>query len=143
MDIAELARRSGLPASTLRYYEEKGLIRSIGRHGLRRVFEAEALQKLALISMARQSGFTLDEIATMFDETGAPDLDRSLFRDKADALDATIENLIAVRDSLRHIANCDADNHWNCPQFRKILEGAISAPRVKQIRVPSNATTKN
>jgi len=35
LDIAEVAQRSGVPASTLRYYDEKGLIASIGRHGLR------------------------------------------------------------------------------------------------------------
>ncbi|WP_260440806.1 MerR family DNA-binding transcriptional regulator, partial [Pseudomonas aeruginosa] len=37
LDIGEVARRSGVPASTLRYYEEKGLIASSGRHGLRRL----------------------------------------------------------------------------------------------------------
>lgn len=42
MDIAEVSRRSGLPASALRFYEDKGLIRSIGRRGLRRLFSADA-----------------------------------------------------------------------------------------------------
>ena len=36
MDITEVAKRSGVPASTLRFYEEKGLIASVGRRGLRR-----------------------------------------------------------------------------------------------------------
>ena len=40
LDIAEVARRTGVPASTLRYYEEKGLITSTGRRGLRRLFDA-------------------------------------------------------------------------------------------------------
>lgn len=39
LDIAEVARRTGLPPSTLRFYEEKGLIASIGRRGLRRLFD--------------------------------------------------------------------------------------------------------
>lgn len=47
LDIAEVARRSGLPASTLRFYEEKGLIRSIGRCGLRRAFNPGVLHQLA------------------------------------------------------------------------------------------------
>lgn len=48
MDIGQVARWSGLPASTLRYYEEKGLIRSIGRNGLKRVFDASVVQRLSL-----------------------------------------------------------------------------------------------
>lgn len=48
MDITEVARRSGLPASTLRFYEEKGLIASIGRRGLHRVFDPNVLERLAL-----------------------------------------------------------------------------------------------
>ena len=44
LDIAEVARRSGLPASTLRFYEEKGLIDSVGRHGLRRLFGPDVLE---------------------------------------------------------------------------------------------------
>ena len=51
MDIAEVAKRSGVPASTLRYYEEKGLIASVGRQGLRRVFTPNVLNQLALIAL--------------------------------------------------------------------------------------------
>lgn len=52
MDIAEVARRSGMAASTLRYYEDQGLIRSIGRKGLRPVFDVDILPRLALIALA-------------------------------------------------------------------------------------------
>jgi len=48
LDIAEVARRSGVPASTLRFYEKKGLIASTGRRGLRRVFDPRVLERLAL-----------------------------------------------------------------------------------------------
>lgn len=44
-DIAEVARRSGIPASALRYYEERGLIESVGRHGLRRTFHAQVFKR--------------------------------------------------------------------------------------------------
>ena len=43
LDIAEVAQRSGIPASTLRFYEEKGLIASTGRRGLRRLFDMDVL----------------------------------------------------------------------------------------------------
>jgi DNA-binding transcriptional MerR regulator len=51
VDITDVARRSGLRASTLRFYEEKGLIASIGRRGLHRVFDPGVLERLALIAL--------------------------------------------------------------------------------------------
>ena len=66
LDIAEVAQRSGVPASALRFYEEKGLIRSIGRRGLRRLFDPGVIEQLALIALGQASGFSLDEIAGMF-----------------------------------------------------------------------------
>lgn len=57
MDISEVAKRSGVPASTLRFYEEKGLIVSVGRHGLRRQYNANVLEQLALIALGRSAVF--------------------------------------------------------------------------------------
>ena len=125
LDIATVAQRSGVPASTLRYYEEKGLIASIGRHGLRRVFDAGVLERLALIALGRQAGFSLDEIATTFAGAGArPRIDRARLAAKADELDATIARLAALRDGLRHAARCPAPSHFDCPTFRKLLARA-------------------
>ena len=90
IDIAEVALRSGLPASTLRYYEEQGLISSIGRRGLRRLFEPAVLGRLALISLGRTAGFSLDEIASMVGSGGQPNIDRTILAAKADELDAKI-----------------------------------------------------
>lgn len=56
MDITEVARRSGVPASTLRFYEEKELIASIGRWGLHRVFDHGVLERLVLIALGRSAG---------------------------------------------------------------------------------------
>jgi len=89
-DIAEVARRSGVPASTLRFYEEKGLIVSAGRRGLRRLFEPAVFEKLALIALARASGFTLEEIARMFSPDGRVRIDRQMLAAKADELDRTM-----------------------------------------------------
>jgi DNA-binding transcriptional MerR regulator len=102
LDIAEVAREARLPASTLRYYEEKGLIRSVGRRGLRRVFDAGVLERLALIALGRAAGFSLDEIAGMFAPDGQPRVDRRKLLDKAEELDRTIRELSALRDGLRH-----------------------------------------
>ena len=126
MDIVEVARRSGVPASTLRFYEEKGLIASTGRRGLRRVFDPGVLQRLALIRLGCASGFSLDEMARMFAPDGRPRIDRQMLAGKAKELDAKIRELSAVRDSLRHAAVCPAPSHMECPTFRRLLNAAMS-----------------
>lgn len=78
VDIAEVTQRTGLPASTLRFYEEKGRIRAIGRRGLRRLFDPDILERLALISLGRTAGFSLEEIGQMFNADAWPQLDRSM-----------------------------------------------------------------
>jgi DNA-binding transcriptional MerR regulator len=126
LDIAEVGRRSGLPASTLRYYEEKGLIASIGRHGLRRLFSPQVLERLALITLGRAAGFSLDEIAGMFAPDGQPRIDRKMLAAKAESLDRTIRKLSALRNGLRHAAACPARSHMECPKFRRYLRAASS-----------------
>lgn len=125
LDIGEVARRAKLPPSTLRFYEEKGLIASVGRRGLRRLFSAEVLERLALIAIGRSAGFSLDEIAAMFDTDGRPMIDRQKLRDKADELDRTIAKLARMRDGLRHAAACKAPSHLECPTFRRILRAQL------------------
>ncbi|ASD67312.1 helix-turn-helix domain-containing protein [Pseudoalteromonas piscicida] len=122
MDISEVAKKSGLPASTLRYYEEKGLIRSIGRQGLKRVFPPSILERLALITLGRNAGFSLDEIADMFTPEGKADIDRAKLQSKADELNETIKHLTAMRDGLYHAAKCPAPSHFECPTFQKLLK---------------------
>ena len=126
MDISEVARRSGLPASTLRFYEEKKLIASVGRRGLRRLFDAGVLERLALIALGRAAGFSLDEIAGMFGPDGRPRIDRQRLAAKANELDARIRELRALRDSLRHGAACPAPSYLECTTFRRLLQAAAS-----------------
>ena len=125
-DIAEVAQRSGVPASTLRFYEEKRLIKSIGRRGLRRLFDPRVLEQLALIALGRSAGFSLDEIALMFAPDGRPCIDRQMLAAKADELDRTIHKLTGLRDGLRHAAACPAPSHMECPTFRRLLRAARS-----------------
>jgi DNA-binding transcriptional MerR regulator len=139
MDIAEVAKRSGIPASTLRFYEEKGLIASRGRQGLRRVFDASVLDRLALIALGSAAGFSLDDIGRMFTADGRPRIDRKRLDAKADELDGTIRKLTAMRDGLRHAAACPAPSHLECPTFRRLLRAAAHGtigPRAKKRRAP-------
>jgi len=124
MDISEVARRSGVPASALRFYEEKGLIASVGREGLRRRFAPGVLDQLALIALGQAAGFTLEEIGAMFSPEGRPSIDRRMLTAKADEIDATIKRLKAMSHGLRHAAVCRAPSHAECPSFQRLLKAA-------------------
>ncbi|WP_426139277.1 helix-turn-helix domain-containing protein [Pseudomonas sp. DWP3-1-2] len=124
LDIGEVAAQSGIKPSALRYYEEVGLICSVSRHGLRRQFAPEVLLQLKLITMGKLAGFSLEEIAGMFGRNGMPDLPRAGLHQKADEIDRHIRELIALRDTLRHVAECPAPSHMECATFKRLLEVA-------------------
>lgn len=128
IDISELARRSGVRASTLRFYEEKGLIASTGRRGLKRLFDPATTERLALIALGRASGFSLDEIAGLL---GGPDIDRAALRAKAAELDRRIETLTRMRDGLTHAAACKVPQLMDCPHFLRIVKVAGARRRYR------------
>lgn len=127
MDIAEVVKRSGLPASTLRFYEEKGLVRVLNRQGERRRFGPRILDQLALISLGQSAGFSLEEIRSMLTSNGEPDIDRQALLAKADEIDASIKRLRAMSRGLRHAAACPAPSHAECPTFQRLLQAAAAA----------------
>jgi len=135
MDISEASKESGLPASTLRYYEEKGLIKSIGRHGLKRLYPSNILLRLSLIALGQKSGFSLQEIKSMFGEKGIT-IDRQKLQDKAEELDQKINELTAMRDGLRHAAKCCHSNQLDCPKFQKYLK--VAQHKIKQEKIEAS-----
>jgi DNA-binding transcriptional MerR regulator len=108
------------------------LIASIGRRGLRRVFDAGILQRLAFIALGRAAGFSLDEIARMVPADGSPRIERDYLAAKAAELERTIRKLIAMRDGLRHAAVCPAPSHLDCPTFRRLLKLASARARARR-----------
>lgn len=138
LDIAEVVKQSGIPASTLRFYEEKGLIRSIGRRGLRRLFHAGILERLAIIALGRSAGFSLQEISGMFAPDGRPRINRQMLAAKAEELDKTIRKLSAMRNGLRHAAVCPAPSHMECPKFRRYLQAAAASGAI----APDNTVSR-
>ena len=126
MNISEVALRSGLSTATLRYYERKGLVTSIGRVGNRRQFDDAVLERLALISLGQAAGSSLDEIAGMFAPDGKPRIDREALSVRAAEIDKTITRLVAMRDGLLHAARCPAPSHMECRSFRLLLR--LTAP---------------
>ena len=145
MDIAEVARRSGVAASALRFYEEKGLIASTGRDGLRRTFSPDVIDRLSLIALGQVAGFSLDEIKDMLSADGRTRIDRAALRSKAEEIDSTIRRLRALSNGLHHAAVCPAENHSECPKFKRLVRaagaGKLAAPakgRRKPVGVRAN-----
>lgn len=138
MDIGDVAKRAGVSASTLRYYEEKRLIASNGRRGLRRTFDAGVIQRLALIALGQAAGFSLEEIRSMLGSGTVGQINREALASKADELDGTIRTLTAMRDGLRHAALCSAPSHLECPKFRRLMRlaatGAIKGAEPRPFR---------
>lgn len=139
MDISEVAKQTGLPSSTVRYYDNQGLISAVSAPGERRRFTPQVLDQLALIALGQAGGLSLEEIRAMLPLDGAPQVDRQLLLSKADQLDATIKRLRAMSDGLRHAAHCPATNHTQCPQFQRLLKAA--ANRVKKNKTSGSSET--
>ncbi len=108
----------------LRFYEEKGLILSIARHGLRSRLAPGVLDQLALIALGQAAGFSLDEIGSKFSPNGQPTTDRWMLAAKADEIDGMIKRLRVMSSGLRHAAACPAPSHAERPTFRRLLRAA-------------------
>jgi DNA-binding transcriptional MerR regulator len=124
IDIGEVTDRSGLAASALRFYEREGLIKSVARSGLRRQYAPEVLQRLAAISLARLSGFTIAEIRLLFATNGTPEEWKPLAAVKVEELSAQIERLEFLRTNLQHALGCKSPNIWSCKYFQHALATA-------------------
>jgi DNA-binding transcriptional MerR regulator len=131
MDISEVARRTGVPASALRFYEKKGLISPTSPPGERRRFATCVIDQLALIALGQAGGLSLDEIRAMLSPDGAVQVDRKVLLAKAGEIDATIKRLRAMSEGLRHAAECPAANHAQCPTFQRLVKVA-AAGRLRQ-----------
>ena len=118
MDIADVAKRTGVPASTLRYYEKKGLLKSLAGRGQRRQFAADVADRLALIALGQAAGVSLDEVGAMLVDL---QVDRQMLIAKADELDARIRRLQAMSKGLRHAAQCREQDHLACPKFQRLM----------------------
>ncbi|MEV5824718.1 MerR family transcriptional regulator [Spirillospora sp. NPDC052242] len=121
LDISEVAERSGLTASALRFYERRELISPAGRNGLRRIYRPDVLDRLALISCARSAGFTIAEIAGFLRATPGDDALRARMAAKARTLDEDIARLTRMRDSLHHASTCTHAPLVECPHFKNTI----------------------
>ena len=137
LDIAEVAAKSGVQPSALRFYEEAGLIAPVARHGLRRQYDRDVLMQLKLIAMGKSAGFSLEDIAGMFGRDGLQ-LPRPVMHQRADEIDRQVRELTSLSILLRHVAECRAPSHLECPTFRRLMDLAGKrAARRKSTKTPA------
>jgi MerR family redox-sensitive transcriptional activator SoxR len=116
--IGEIARDTGLPASTIRYYEEIGLVTAPPRVSGQRAFGSDAVDRLRLIKLIARLGFSLDEIRQLVVGLDEGDPHTAPWAEFAGAklvdLDSQIANLQGVRDQLREAMECSCTDPAAC-----------------------------
>jgi DNA-binding transcriptional MerR regulator len=120
MSIGELSRRSGLAASCIRYYERIGLLPRAARVSGRRMFDADALRRLALVTAAAQTGFSLAEIRELVSESKSGKWRIAVLR-KIDELDATVRRFRTMKRMLEEALRCGCVDAELCLRFYELL----------------------
>jgi len=135
MNIGEAARRSGLSAKTIRYYEETGLIAPAARaeNGYRDYSDTD-VHKLRFVRHARGLGFSVDEcsqLLSLYQDTGRQSADVKAIAEKhLSDVEAKIRELEELRNTLSHLVTCcHGDNRPDCPILEGIAEGPEDDPR--------------
>ncbi|MEJ5865450.1 Cu(I)-responsive transcriptional regulator [Pseudomonas farsensis] len=132
MNIGQAARRSGLSAKMIRYYESIGLLRPAQRSDSGyRVYQAQDLHSLAFIKRSRDLGFSLDEVArllTLWQDRHRASADvKALAMQHIDELNRRIEELVSLRDTLGElVATCQGDDRPDCPILKGLADGCCN-----------------
>jgi len=120
MNIKDVAERSGLPAKTIRYYEEIGLIRPARAENGYRHFREADLHKLTFLGRARSLGFSIEDCRTLlalYEDRARASADvKRLAEDHLHRIDRKLDELAAMRDTLAHLVrSCAGDGRPDCP----------------------------
>ncbi|MDO7904259.1 Cu(I)-responsive transcriptional regulator [Pseudomonas sp. K1(2024)] len=125
MNIGQAARRTGLSAKMIRYYESIGLLKPALRSDSGyRLYQQEDLHSLNFIKRSRDLGFSLDEVARLLalwqDRQRASADVKALATQHIEDLNRRIEEMVSLRDTLSElVAHCHGDDRPDCP----ILQG--------------------
>ena len=126
--IGELARRTGLAGSALRYYERAGLLSPTARAGGRRHYGSSSAERVALIRLCQDAGFTLREIRALLtawsrrSRVWAP-----LAQAKLRELDMRIAQAERAKALVQHALACPHRNLVTCPNFRATLKSYLES----------------
>ncbi|MGR3461141.1 MAG: Cu(I)-responsive transcriptional regulator [Roseovarius sp.] len=120
MNIGDVSQRTGLPAKTIRYYEEIDLVRPLrGENGYRR-FREHDVHKLGFLGRARSLGFSIEDcrglLALYEDDSRASADVRRIAKAHLERIDAKLARLGAMRATLAHLVEaCAGDHRPDCP----------------------------
>ena len=125
MNISDAAKATGLPAKTIRYYEEIGLITPQRSANGYRSFSQTALHQLHFLARARALGFSIEDcrslVALWADRDRASADVRAIARDHLDEIETKIADLSAMRDTLKHLVQtCAGDDRPDCPILNRL-----------------------
>ena len=120
MNISDVASRSGLPAKTIRYYEDIGLVTPKRDYNGYRAFAEADLHKLAFLGRARSLGFSIADcrkLLALYEDRGRSSADvRAVAKEHLAQIEAKLGELTAKRDTLAHLVSCCAgDDRPDCP----------------------------
>jgi MerR family transcriptional regulator, copper efflux regulator len=121
MNIGAIAKRTGLPAKTIRYYESIGLIPpALRSEGNYRTYSEQDLQTLKFVQRARGLGFSVKDVSRLLtlwqDRRRASAEVRRMAQDHVGEIDRKIEELKGMRRTLTHlIERCHGDSRPDCP----------------------------
>jgi DNA-binding transcriptional MerR regulator len=124
LSIGELSECTGVPASTLRYYDELGLVRPATRVAGRRRYATSAIKDVGLILHFRDIGFTLAEIGA-FLTGGRQQSRRDMIDSKLAELAEQQRRIEVARIALEHGRQCPADEPMKCSRFWSIIDGRL------------------
>ena len=128
MNIGEAADITGLPAKTIRYYEDIGLIRPARAANGYRDYDDKDVHRLAFIQRSRSLGFTIDECRSLLslyeDKERASSDVKALAMDKIREIDRKLLELESLSGTLKTLAdNCHGDDRPDCPIINEIAGG--------------------
>ena len=120
MNIGDVSKRAGLPAKTIRYYEEIGLISPLRDANGYRSFRERDMHKLAFLGRARALGFTIEDCRTLLalwdDQSRASADVLAIAKEHLAQIEAKIADLQTIRDTLSHLVReCAGDQRPDCP----------------------------
>ncbi len=130
MNIGDAAARSGLPAKTIRYYEDIGLVSPARSNNGYRDFSDTDLHNLAFVQRARSLGFSIEEcraLLSLYDDRERASADvKALAKAHLDQIEGKISGLQAMQKTLSELVHkCHGDDRPDCP----ILDGLAGEHR--------------
>ncbi len=129
--IGELARRTGVAVTALRYYDELGLVRPKTRASGQRRYAESAVRTVGVVLLLRDVGFSLAEVAELITARTRTARRSALVDRKLAALAEHEHHLLVARTALEHVCDCPAKDPSLCPRFRSIIDARLSGESLK------------